>query len=61
MKNINWKTTAAGIGSILTGVGSFMVAYFDSDPLTEPNWTAVMAAIVAGLGLIFAKDGANKA
>jgi hypothetical protein len=29
---------------------------FDADPLTVPQWDVVIAAVLAGIGLIFAKD-----
>ena len=50
------KTTLAGIGAILVAVGAAMSAMFDADPLTVPQWDVVIAAILAGIGLIFAKD-----
>ena len=50
------KTTLAGIGAILVAVGSALVAMFDANPLTVPQWDVVIAAILAGIGLIFAKD-----
>ena len=50
------KTTLAGVGAILVAVGAAMSAMFDSDPLTVPQWDVVIAAILAGIGLIFAKD-----
>jgi hypothetical protein len=33
-----------------------MTAMFDADPLTVPDWGAVVAAIIAGIGLISARD-----
>jgi len=50
------KTTLAGIGAILVAVGAALVAMFDADPTTMPQWDVVIAAILAGIGLIFAKD-----
>ena len=50
------KTTLAGIGAILVAVGAAMSAMFDADPLTVPQWDVVIAAVLAGIGLIFAKD-----
>jgi hypothetical protein len=50
------KTTLAGVGAILVAVGAAMSAMFDADPLTVPQWDVVIAAILAGIGLIFAKD-----
>jgi hypothetical protein len=29
---------------------------FDADPTTMPQWDVVIAAVLAGIGLIFAKD-----
>ena len=54
MKNKN--TTIAGIGSILVAVGALLTALFDGDATTAPDYATAVAAIVAGLGLIFAKD-----
>lgn len=53
---MNPKTTAAGIGAILVAVGSCLTATFDSDPLTVADWGSAIAAVIAGIGLIFAKD-----
>ena len=50
------KTTLAGVGAILVAVGAAMSAMFDAYPLTVPQWDVVIAAILAGIGLIFAKD-----
>jgi hypothetical protein len=50
------KTTLAGVGAILVAVGAAMSAMFDSDPVTVPQWDVVIAAVLAGIGLIFAKD-----
>lgn len=50
------KTTTLGVAAILTAVGSALTAMFDADPSTNPDWTAVVSAVLAGLGLIFAKD-----
>lgn len=52
----SWKTTASGIAAILVAVGSFAQAYLDNDPATVPNYEATLAAIVAGVGLIAARD-----
>jgi hypothetical protein len=52
----SWKTTTAGIGAILVAIGAAMKAMFDNDPSTVPEWGAVVAAIIAGIGLIAARD-----
>lgn len=49
----NWKTTAAGIGAILTAVGTVVVALAHG---TTVDWSTAIAAIMAGIGLIAAKD-----
>lgn len=43
---INWKTTGAGIASILAGV----VLYFKGEP------TIAISTILTGIGNLFAKD-----
>ena len=52
----SWRTTAAGIGAILVAVGGAITATFDNDPATVADWTAVVAACIAGFGLLFARD-----
>lgn len=52
----NWKTTSAGIAAILVAVGAALKAVSDNDPTTVPDIGACVAAIMAGLGLILAKD-----
>ena len=59
MKNRN--TTIAGIGSILVALGSLLTALFDGDPQTLPDYATAVAAIVAGFGLILAKDAKDAA
>lgn len=56
----NWKTTAWGVGVILTAVGGALVGLFDNDPNTLFDFTSTIAAIGAGIGLITAKDGDAK-
>ena len=53
----NRNTTVAGIGAILVAVGSVLSAMFDGDASTLPDYAAAAAAIIAGIGLILAKDG----
>lgn len=54
--NKSWKTSAAGIGAVLVAVGSALNATFDADPATVADWGAVVAAVIAGVGLLFARD-----
>lgn len=53
---MNWKTTVCGIATILAAVGSAVAAFLDGNAATNPDWTATLAAVTAGFGLIFAKD-----
>jgi hypothetical protein len=53
----NRNTTVAGVGAILVAVGSVLSAMFDGDPATVADWASAAAAIIAGIGLIMAKDG----
>jgi hypothetical protein len=52
----SWKTTITGILAILVAAGGAAVKLLDGDAATNPDWEVVMAAIMAGLGLIFARD-----
>lgn len=57
----NTKTTLAGIGAILVAVGGALKAIFDGDPTTTFDITSTVAAIIAGVGLITAKDAEKPA
>ncbi len=46
----NWKTTGAGICVILVPIINQII------PIMPPEYAAIATGIVAGLGLIFAKD-----
>jgi hypothetical protein len=52
----NWKTTTAGIAAILVAVGAALKALTDNDASTVPDIGACVAAVMAGVGLILAKD-----
>lgn len=52
----NRNTTVAGIGAILVALGGVLTAMFDGDAATVPDWTSAVAAIIAGVGLIVARD-----
>lgn len=52
----NRNTTVLGIGAVLTAVGGLLTAIFDGDPSTLPDYTTAVAAVLAGVGLVFAKD-----
>ncbi len=55
----NRNTTIAGIGAILVAVGAGLKAWFDGDPTTTVDFAATIAAVIAGVGLIMAKDANN--
>jgi hypothetical protein len=52
----SWRTTTAGIAAIVVAIGTAVGALFDADPLTLPDWGAVAAAVMAGVGLLAARD-----
>jgi hypothetical protein len=51
----NWETTVMGLGVILVALGPFLIAVADGDESTVPDWQALMTAVTAGIGLIFAR------
>jgi hypothetical protein len=53
---MSWRTTTAGIAAIVAALATAVVALFDADPLTTPDWGAVGAAFMAGVGLLAARD-----
>lgn len=52
----SWKTTAAGVSAIIIAIASVVQAQFDGDPATVPNYEAALAAVMAGLVGLFARD-----
>jgi hypothetical protein len=52
----SWKTTTAGIAAIVAALATAVGALFDADPVSMPDWGAVAAAVMAGIGLIAARD-----
>lgn len=56
MTTKSWRTTALGITTIVTAVAGLVQAFLDNDPTTNPDMTVAIAAIVSGIGLIFARD-----
>lgn len=52
----SWKTTVAGILTMLVPVFNAVSALLDNDPATVPDWGLAIAAITAGIGLLFARD-----
>lgn len=50
----NWKTTTAGLAAILTGLMGILHAV--NPEVMGPDLSTAFASIVAGFGLVFAKD-----
>ncbi len=57
LKNKNWKTSGAGIAAILVAAGAALTALTDGNDATAVDFPSLLAAIIAGIGLIFARDG----
>jgi hypothetical protein len=51
----SWKTTATGVVGII-GALAFAFSQYLSGGIAGINWEILLAAITAGVGLIFAKD-----
>ena len=49
----SWKTTAAGGAAFCAAAVLILTAVGNGEPI---NWTAVMALVIPGIGLILAKD-----
>lgn len=56
LNNKSWKTTAAGIAAILVAVGTAIKALTDGDPTTSIDIGTLIAAVMAGVGLLCARD-----
>lgn len=54
----NWKTTGAGIGAILVAIGTVIAALAQGTPV---DWSTAIAAVMAGIGLIAARDAGGNA
>jgi len=53
----SWKTTVSGIMSIVCGGWSLIGApLLDNDPATTANFAAFIPVLIAGFGLISARD-----
>ena len=57
MKYLSWKTTASGISAIVIAVFSMIVQPLtDNDAVTVPDYNVAITAILAGIGLLVARD-----
>lgn len=52
----SWKTTTAGVGALLTVIGTALNQMFDGDPATNPDWNLLLPIIITSLIGIFARD-----
>jgi predicted aconitase with swiveling domain len=52
----SWRTTTSGVIAILLAFGAAAQALIDGNPATNPDWAAVGAAVMAGIGLLTARD-----
>lgn len=52
----SYRTTSAGILAIIAALATAAHAELDNDPMTQPNWEFVGAAVFGGIGLILARD-----
>ena len=57
LKNKNWKTTGAGVAAILVAVSAALTAFTDGDPATNIDFAMLISSVIAGVGLICARDG----
>lgn len=55
----NWRTTAAGVLTIVGVLVMVLRPLLDGDPATNPDFGAAYTQFMLGLGLITAGDGAN--
>jgi uncharacterized membrane protein YhiD involved in acid resistance len=59
LKNKNWKTTGAGVAAILVALSAALTAFTDGDAATNIDFASLLAAVIAGVGLICAQDGSK--
>ncbi len=52
----SWRTTTMGVLAILSALIGAAQALIDGNPATNPDWTTLSAAVLAGVGLITARD-----
>jgi len=50
------NTTITGIAMMLGAISSILVALFDGDITTVPDWPIALGAVVVGYGLLMARD-----
>ncbi len=56
----SWNTTVAGVSAIAVAVFGALQLLVDGDVATNPDYNAVVAAVVAGIGLTMARDNSKR-
>lgn len=57
MEYLSWKTSTSGISAIVIALFTLIIQPLtDNDPATIPNYNVAITAILAGVGLITARD-----
>jgi len=54
--NRSWRTSSAGIGAILIGLGGLASDYGANGHISIPALTAAFGSIITGIGLMLARD-----
>lgn len=52
----SWRTSLFGVGGLVSVIAATATALTDGKPETNPDWGAVAGALMACLGLMFARD-----
>lgn len=52
----SWRTSSLGIITIISAVCGVASLLLDGVPTTNPDWTTTIASVMAGIGLITARD-----
>ena len=55
----SWKTTIIAFFGVIIAVMNQLTAMWDANPATVADWQSVFPAIIALVGLVFAKDHAK--
>ncbi len=55
-KKSSWRTTTLGVLAIVAALCGAASALIDGNPATSPDMSSLSAAIMAGIGLIAARD-----
>lgn len=48
----NWQPILGGLAAIMVALGGAVGLMVDGDAFTNPNWSAVLSAVLAGLTLM---------